>query len=528
LHWLKSTPRLGFACLLACSGSLALAQGQWLGGGNDVRNTRSSKDTIININNASTLKTKWVFNTSGDVTATPTVSAGSVYAVDFDGFLYSVNATTGVSNWTRSIASYTGNPGGSFSRTSPVVSGNNLICADQGDFNPLGAYTGFFPDSLFGDSTNKTASVFAVNKQTGNLVWRTVVDEQPWSMITSTPVVYNGVVYVGSCSFEEAAGLLGPWFVETYRGSVIALDANTGQILWRTYTVPTGYAGGAVWGSTPAVDADRGLLYVATGNNYRVPADVEQAIANDPAHGDSYLPANDYIDSVVAMNLNTGAIVWGKRLQGADTWNIARSSNAVDPGRGPDYDFGSGPNLYSVNKGSGVDRVGAGQKSGAYWSLKPDSGTVMWKTQVAPGGTTGGIQWGSATDGKMIYCGVTNSLNTPFKIKNTTYTCGTWAALSATDGSIKWQIPDPQGAKPYGMVTISNGVMFAGSTSGHMYAFDASSGRILWSFQSGGSTICGPSVVDGVVYWGSGYGRFFNAFGTGNNKLYAFDLPTTP
>lgn len=528
MNWLNSSRRLGLACALASFGSLALAQGQWLNGGNDVRNTRSSNDTTINVNNAAGLKVKWTFTTAGDVTATPTVDSGSVYAVDFGGSLYSIDAASGAANWSRNISSYTNNPGGSFSRTSPVVYGNSLICADQGDFNPAGVFTGFFPDSLFGDSTGKTASVFAVNKQTGALIWRSVVDEQPWSMITSTPIVYNGVIYVGSCSFEEAGGLLGPWFVETYRGSVIALDANTGQVLWRTYTVPAGYAGGAVWGSTPAVDSGRNLLYVATGNNYRVPANVEQQIANDPAHGASYLPSNDYIDSVLALNPSTGAIVWARPAQGADTWNIARSANAVDPGRGPDYDFGSGPNLYSLSKGTAVDRVGAGQKSGIYWSLKPDSGVVMWKTLVAPGGTTGGIQWGSATDGNRIYVGVTNSLNTPFKIKNTTYTCGTWAALSASDGSIKWQIPDPQGAKPYGMITVANGVMFAGSTSGYMYAFDASSGKVLWSYQSGGSTICGPSLVNGVLYWGSGYSRFGNTFGTGNNKLYAFDLPSAP
>lgn len=512
---------------LVASIAMANAQQTWPYSGGDIRNTRTSADTIISPANVGSLKVKWVFTTSGDVSATPTVDANSVYAVDWNGYVYSVDRASGALNWSNLVTNYTGNPGGSISRTAPAISGSNIIIGDQGDFNPASWATGFFPTSLFGDSTGKTASIMAINKANGVLSWRTVVDAHPWSMITSSPVVYNNVIYVGVCSFEETGELLGPWYVESYRGSVVALDALTGAILWRTYTVPAGFPGGAVWGGSLAVDSVRGVLYASTGNNYRVPDNVDAQIAADPAHGDSYLPANDYIDSILALDLQTGAVRWGKRLQGADTWNIARDSTTNDPAKGPDYDFGSSPNFFSTGSGAAkVDRVGAGQKSGVYWQLKPDTGVVQWKTQVGPGGTTGGIQWGSATDGKQVYVGITNSLNTPYKIKNTTYTCGSWAALSASDGSIKWQTPDPQGAKCYGMITASNGVVFAGSTSGYFYALNAATGAVLWSFQSGGSTICGPSVVDGTVYWGSGYGRFFNAFGTSNNKLYAFDLPT--
>jgi polyvinyl alcohol dehydrogenase (cytochrome) len=59
--------------------------------------------------------------------------------------------------------------------------------------------------------------------------------------------------------------------------------------------------------------------------------------------------------------------------------------------------------------------------------------------------------------------------------------------------------------------------MYAGSNSGQMYALDTITGKILWNFASGGAVIDGPSIVDGVVYWGSGY-----RIGIGNNKVYAF------
>ncbi len=100
-------------------------------------------------------------------------------------------------------------------------------------------------------------------------------------------------------------------------------------------------------------------------------------------------------------------------------------------------------------------------------------------------------------------------------------TWGAWSALNAFTGRPIWQTADPtQGAIDSGSVSVANGVLYAGSQSGSMYALDAATGRILWSFASGGTVLDGPSIVEGVVYWGSGY-----AFGgTGNNKLYAFSL----
>jgi polyvinyl alcohol dehydrogenase (cytochrome) len=63
--------------------------------------------------------------------------------------------------------------------------------------------------------------------------------------------------------------------------------------------------------------------------------------------------------------------------------------------------------------------------------------------------------------------------------------------------------------------------MYAGSNSGQMYALDATTGNILWNFASGGTVLDGPSIVDGALYWGSGYREID---GTGNNKVFAFTL----
>jgi len=167
--------------------------------------------------------------------------------------------------------------------------------------------------------------------------------------------------------------------------------------------------------------------------------------------------------------------------------------------------------------------VGFGQKSGVYWALEPHDGDIRWHTQVGPGGGTGGIQWGTASDGRRIYAAISNSNQKPYTLVpgGQQITWGAWSALDVFTGRLIWQTPDPTiGAIDAGSVSVANGVMYAGSQSGSMYALDGATGKVLWSFDSGGTVLDGPSIVDGVLYWGSGYSNP----GTGNNKLYAFSL----
>ncbi|MDF5757650.1 PQQ-binding-like beta-propeller repeat protein [Spongiactinospora sp. TRM90649] len=217
----------------------------------------------------------------------------------------------------------------------------------------------------------------------------------------------------------------------------------------------------------------------------------------------------------------------------ADTWTI------FEPGRSPDFDFGAGPNLYTtVINGRRTDVLGIGQKSGVYWALNPDTGAVIWNTQVGPGGPLGGIQWGTATDGEHIYADVANFSHIPWTLtaadgtKSVT-TGGIFAALDPATGKIDWQVPDPQAATGdwlgISFVSSGGGVMYAGSSapSGtNMYAFDGDTGEVLWSHASGGSVFGGAAVVDGTVYWGSGYdtSKFGLPYAGDNDKLYAFTL----
>ena len=506
--------------LLTSSLAFASQGSEWNSAGGNRQNTRNQgSEHTLSVSNVSSLSPKWVFSTAGDVSATPAVDADTVYFPDWKGNLYAVDKLTGAKKWQVSIADASGVLFDK-ARSTPAVTDDKLIIGTQGSILAPGGGPG--------------AKVLAFNKFTGALLWSTAVDSHPAAIITQSATVFDNRVYVGVASQEEVLSL-SPGYQLSFRGSMLALDLNTGAILWKTYTVPDGFTGGAVWGSSPAIDTQRGQVYIGTGNNYSVPQavlDCVTAAGNDSAAISACLPANDYFDSIMALDLVTGAVRWSTRAIPYDAWTVdcipffGGGSNCPNPA-GPDYDFGQAPALFSVKldgKGKSIDMVGAGQKSGQYWALDPATGAVQWVTQAGPGGTAGGLQWGSAVDGKRVYTANANSNFVPWPTASGA-TSGVWSGLDAATGQVLWERRPPDGGSTSGPVTTANGLVFGCSldSQGHMYALNAANGAVLWSFASGGSCLSGASISDGMLFWGSGYSNF--GFGTGNNQLYAFGLP---
>ncbi len=485
--------------------------GQWRIAGQNLDNTwNQPAEHSIRPTNVKDLHPKWVFTTGGDVSATPTVDGDAVYFPDWGGNLFAVKKQTGRLLWSHKISDYDG-VAGAISRVSPAVDGDRLIIGDI----------------LSSNQVHNGANVISVDRETGTLRWITQVDTHPAAIITGSPVVFDGVVYIGVSSSEETLALNPAYPCCSFRGSIVALDVKTGAMLWKTFDMPDnggqpgGYSGGAVW-QPPAIDPKRGMLFIGTGNNYTAPADVEACQNATPTA--NCAAADDFFDTALALDLKTGRIRWAKRLQGFDTWTVAcilpsgPNPNCPVPSS-PDFDLGgSGPNLLG-------NIVGFGQKSGIYWALNPDNGSIVWSTPVGPGGSLGGIEWGTATDGKRIYVAIANNSHLTYTLvpSGQQITWGSWSALDVATGKILWQTADPTvGTIDTGSVSVANGVMYAGSFSGQMYALDTDTGKILWNFASGGSVIDGPSIVDGVLYWGSGYRNI--PPGIGNDKVYAFTL----
>lgn len=455
------------------------------------------------------MKQKWVFTTGGDVSATPTIGNDALYFPDWGGNLFAVRKGDGQVIWSHKISEYDG-VFGSVSRVSPALHGDDLILGDIES----------------GNLPHNGANMMAVDRHTGALKWKTQVDTNPAAIITGSAVVLGDVAYVGVSSNEEALASSNSYKCCSFRGSVVAMNANSGAILWKTFVVPgpdsqtPSYSGGAIW-QLPAIDTARGSLYVGTGNNYSVPDSVKACQAASNPTGNSCLAADDFFDSALSLDLKTGAVKWAKRLQGFDVWTVACISQPVGVNcpspSSPDYDLGgSGPNLLPT-------MVGFGQKSGMYWALDPDTGKIKWSTVVGPGGTLGGIEWGTATDGSRIYVAIANGGHEPYRLRpsGVTTTGGAWSALDVSTGEVLWQTADPMGAIDTGAVTVANGSVYAGSYSGHMYTLNAKTGQITFDFDSKGSVIDAPAIVDGVVYWGSGYKKI--SPGIGNNQVFAFE-----
>lgn len=493
---------------------------EWPMFGQNPNNTASvpvDQHSQITTTNAGTLAKKWTFTTGGDVSARAAVTRGSVYFPDWSGHLYAVKANSGKLIWSRDILTdylpgvFPNPPAKVVSRTTPYV-----------DPSTNTMYIG----------TQQGAWLLAIDITTGALRWKTQLDTHPYAIDTASPIVYQGVLYVGVSSTEETAADNPSYPCCSFRGSVVALNASTGALKWKTSTVPTGYTGGAVWSSTVVPDPARGVVYTTTGNNYSTPtAPAYTSCISSGGTQESCLSPDDHFDSIVALHMTDGSVAWSQRLSNGDDWNLACLSGPPGPNcpqpTGSDYDFGSGVNLFTIQTASGPKTVlGAGQKSGLYAAFDPDrNGAVLWATQVGPGGPLGGIQWGSATDGNRIYVAISNYQGQTYTLQPSGQTTshGSWSALDPATGRILWQTPDPGGASDQGPLAVTNGVVFAPSMAGagnNMFALNAATGTILWSFASGGSVLAGAAIANGTVFWGSGYSNIPGF--TGNNKFYAF------
>eukprot|EP00261_Vitis_vinifera_P027368 XP_010661142.2 PREDICTED: uncharacterized protein LOC104877357 [Vitis vinifera] len=467
----------------------------WLNHGGDLYNRRyASTETEISPETTSKLRLKWEFYAGKDITATPAIFNGTLYFPSWNGYLYAVKASDGSLVWKQNLQNLTGlnatgfvtNVNWTVSRSTPTIAGDMLII---GIYGP--------------------AVVIGVDQATGRLVWSTWLESNPAGVVTMSGTFHKGSFYVGTSSLEE---LLGIEQCCIFRGSLSKLDIKTGAILWQTFTLPDNhgergeYAGAAIWGSSPSIDVQRNLVYVATGNLYSAPLNIQECQEQQnnqtvPTQPDQCIEPDNHSNSILAFDLDSGKIKWYRQLGGYDVWFLAcnnLSTPNCPPGPNPDADFGEAPMMLSIYvNGTMRDIVVAVQKSGFAWALDRYDGSLVWSTEAGPGGLAGGGTWGATTDGKRVYTNIVNSYGKNFTLKpsDTITTTGGWVAMDANTGETLWSTANPSNATSNGPVTIANGVLFAGSThpTGPMYAMEAASGRILWSHNTGASVYGGAS-----------------------------------
>ncbi|HEY0452319.1 PQQ-binding-like beta-propeller repeat protein [Actinophytocola sp.] len=495
--------------------------GDWATWTHDLQGSRhNAAEYRINQRTVGKLKLKWAFayppSPSKATRSEPAVVGDTIYFGGPEGRFYARDARTGAQRWTFDLHSV--DPGNA-----------RFVVAWDG---PAVAHGTVY----FGDTRGY---LYALSARTGTLKWAERIDSHPYAMLTSSPIVYRGRVYVGVSSAENTAGRDYPCC--SFRGHLDALDADTGELDWRHYTVPEPkkvgtYPSGAdklepsgvgVW-SSPVVDPGTGTVFVGTGQNYTGSA------------GD--------FDTMLALDARTGAVRWKNQVTAADTWRSlcndpepAGYCPGLADGSALDYDIGATPNIFRVG-----DRtlVGVGQKLGVYHVFDARTGEVVWRRQLGvplPSGGISGIQWGSSYDGKRLY--ISTYYADP----------GTLFAVEPATGKVLWQTPNPAdgcttgGAARYPDVcslahapaaTSSPGLVWEGSNDGKLRAYAADTGRVLWTYDTirdvtgvngltgRGSAISGTGggavISHGMVYVQSGYAPEYPS--AGGHVLLAFGL----
>jgi polyvinyl alcohol dehydrogenase (cytochrome) len=490
----------------------------WNGWGVDLANSRfaNAKSGGLTAKQVPNLKLKWAFGfpKGGTAYGQPTVVAGRIFVGSDNGYVYSLDASTGCVYWSFLAKSGV--------RTSPSV-------------GPIWGHRPAKYAAYFGDMHG---NAYAVDASTGKLLWTQQVGNHYTARITGSPTLYRGRLYVPTSSSEEVFGPSPSYECCTFRGSVVALDANTGHELWRTFLIPEAPkpikknshgvqlwapAGAAVW-NTPTIDPRRHALYIGTGDSYTE-------------------PAPNTTDAIVALDLNTGKFLWTYQTLANDAFLVGCVSGGANENCpktvGPDLDVGASPILLNLPKGRQL--LLATPKNGEVLALDPDrKGALVWKVSLSetPPPNNGQIAFGGATDSQAIYVPLED---------------GTFAAIDVSKGHLLWRTrlesldelgkPSSNGENRtkaglrFGQsaaATLIPGAVFTGGWDGILRALSTKDGKILWQFNTAqkfttvnkvsaqGGSMGGPgaTVVNGMLYVGSGYANVGS--GMPGNVLLAF------
>lgn len=451
------------------------------------------------------LKLKWAFAFPGAIQARsqPVVAMGAVFVGSQNGDVYAFDLESGCARWTAKALSEV--------RTGIVV-----------DNWQSGAKPAENPRIYFGDLLG---NVYALDALTGKELWRTRPEANTLATITATPVAHGDTLYVPVSSTEVGAASDPEYACCKFRGSLVALDAATGERRWQHYTVeqePTEQgrtrvgtpifapSGAPVWGS-PTIDEKRGVIYHGSGENYSSPSD-----------GNS--------DAIFAVDMKTGQRRWVHQLTAGDAWNnscMVKGHSNCPVENGPDSDLAASVLLIDI--GDGKDIVVAGAKSGTVTAVDPDArGKLLWRTQVGRGSLQGGVHFGMAADGTRIYVPIYDSKD---MADGGTYTDSGLPGvhgLDARTGKIVWRgpvdnrcngRPDCEPGVSAAITALPGGVL-AGHLDGWLRAYARDTGEVLWQIDTarefptlngeiahGGSMSGpGPTMSDGHLIFNSGYG----------------------
>ena len=331
-------------------------RGEWPSYGHDLHNSRTQPaEREIGVDNVASLEAAWVHKAPGAINNTPIVTGGCAFVASSDGTVAALDATTGKRVWSRQLPVKTPAFGGKLVG-SPAVTRDSVLVALNEEGSPYLA---------------------SLDRATGKERWRTTIDEQKTSGTNGSVVVNRGLAFIGF--FGSPAPGDTP-----ERGGFALIDAKTGKLVKRTYTIDDkalqeGYSGAGIW-STPAFDTKAGLAYAGTSNPHS--AQNEHQRANSLVKIDVRRNSETFGQILDSYKGRPDSYVEGGADQPAcetapDIYYVPPfSATCVQL----DLDFGASPNLFV--DAAGNQRLGGLSKSGDYHALDPKGMVGVWRRSV--------------------------------------------------------------------------------------------------------------------------------------------------
>jgi polyvinyl alcohol dehydrogenase (cytochrome) len=347
----------------------------------------------------------------------------------------------------------------------------------------------------------------ALDQATGDILWEQTLDTQAGSDSYSSPVVHDGILIAGVSGGSAELGDEADRYA--FQGSYVLLESATGEILHKEWVVhdpslgDDGFAGGGVW-STPAVDAASGFAYVGTANPFQpreehehtnaiIKIDLRRTVGVDEAgvpvaNADFGRIVDSYKGIVDEYFPQLGQVPCQDIDGNPPPWYPQGAGACQDI----DLDFGAAPNLFTDSTGRAL--VGAGQKAGVYHAVDPETMDGAWSSLVGPPGALGGVVGTAAVTASGIAGPITPGGYL-------------WSVGKDSENDLQWVAPVADGLHWGHQTSHANGVVYTMDLKGFLQAYDAATGVLLAAM---------PLTSDG-----SGAGGLGGGVAIARNTVYA-------
>lgn len=451
-------------------------EGNWAIANGDYASTRSVPDSPITSKTVGDLALDWSYEakgggTFGNLTTTPLVVGDHVYVGDLTTRVHSIDRKTGEAEF--------------------------VVGDEVGIFGPTGIGIGW--GRIYGTKANVEGAgsvVVAYDADTGEQAWATDVGENG-GILNVQPSAYDGLVFASTSGYGNGT-----------IATIYALDAETGSIVWDFPVIedpglwgnPELNSGGGVW-YPPAIDPERRIAYFGTGNPYPFPG------AKGFPNGSSRPGDNRWTDSTVALDIDTGKLAWGHQAIPHDIFDrdnmlAARTDVEID-GEARSLVISSGKLgvVYGLDADTGEEvwstKVGTHQND--------ELTEIDGPTLVYPG-SLGGVQTPLAIADGTIYACVMNAPTQYAGPEETSYgftvqlgkADSQLVAIDAATGGIDWEVDLP--GDSFGGATVSGDLIFTSSFAGKVLALDRADGATVWSYDAPGGINGWPALAGDELY----------------------------